>query len=162
MTEPRIDIHHWSCSTHVCCPSCLSFHWYCPACGSGQGRQLPDASITFPSTGGVACSACGLTGLITLLGWHPTTQLQQAFDLPAAQRPQGSQKRLSLHQWANADPAIRKRLHGSSAAQIAAIYRRQGRQPQRAPDGSRPLIYTHSELIAALDLIAPQQGGRRG
>ena len=179
MTEPRIDIHHWSCSIHACCPSCLSFHWYCPACGSGQGRQLPDASITFPATGGVACSECGLTGLITLLGWHPTTQLQQAFDLPAAQRPQppatprqssssSSQKRLPIRQWRRtAEPALRRRLQGVSAEAIGEAHRSRGLEFQyvlqsRYGGGGHHRAYSRSELIAALDLIATQQGGRRG
>lgn len=170
MSEPRIDIHHWSCSTHVCCPSCLSFHWYCPACGSGQGRQLPDASITFPSTGGVACSECGLTGLITLLGWHPTTQLQQAFDLPAAQRPQppatprqsggSSQKRLTLREWMKADTSLRRRVRTINNAQlIREAHVRNGCAPSYRGGF---WTYTRSELLAALDRISPQQGGRRG
>jgi len=162
-------IHHWACSTHLCCRECRGFFWHCPACGAGQGRHLPDEHIpTFPATGDVDCSECGLTGLVTLLGWHPANALQQSFELPAAQRPQppqqhrsnGSQRRLTLREWMKADTSLRRRVRAvNNAPRIREAHIRNGGTPVYRGGF---WTYTRGELVAALDRIATQQGGRRG
>ena len=171
-------IHHWSCSAHVCCQECRSFYWHCPSCGTFQGRRLPDDGISFPTTGTLECGECAVIGTITLLGWKPATILQQAFDLPAARRPQpepaksrqesasstpqggnSSQKRLTLREWMKADPSIRRRVRAvNNAPRIREAHVRNGCAPTYR---GGLCTYSRSELLAALDLIS-QRGARRG
>jgi hypothetical protein len=171
-------LHHWSGSAFACCASCRGFSWHCPSCGTFQGRRLPDDGISFPTTGTCECIECGVIGTLTLLGWKPAAALQQAFDLPAAQRPQppaksrarqsrttpqdgnSNQKRLTLREWMNADPTIRRRVRAvNNAPRIREAHVRNGCAPTYR---SGFWIYTRAELQAALDLIEQRQrGGRR-
>lgn len=165
-------IHHWDCSLHVCCPRCRSFYWHCPACGTPLGRRLTVKPIEFPSTGACECAECGARGVITLLGWSPAVALQQSFELPAAQSPQppaqsreDRDERLSVNEWRRAaDPALLLRLRGVSAGDIGEAHLRLGgeihHKPTRSWGYGAHQAYTRSELIAALNLIDRQQGGR--
>jgi hypothetical protein len=108
-------------------------------------------------------------GTITLLGWEPSAALQQAFDLPAAQRPQppksrqvggSNQKRLTLREWMKADPTIRRRVRAvNNAPQIREAHVRNGCAPTYRGGF---WTYTRSELLAALDLIDSRRGARHG
>lgn len=164
------SIHHWTLATHLCCAGCRSFYWHCPTCGSAQGRTLADGPISFPITGPIECRECGSEGTATLLGWEPSEQLQQSFDLPAAHRPRppapprqgrsnSGQQRLTLREWMKADASLRRRVQAvNSAPRIREAHIRNGYAPTYRGGF---WTYTRSELLAALDRIS-QRGARRG
>ena len=170
------DIHHWNTAAFLCCSNCRSVYWYCPQCGQEQGRQMPEGPpAIFPVTADFECSRCSAPGTITVLGWSPAEALQQALDLPAAQRPQPpaksrknssrSQQRLPLRQWRRtADPALRRRLQGVSAQVIGEAHRSRGLEFQyvlqdRYGAGGHHRTYSRSELIAALDFLEQEIHG---
>ena len=171
------DIHHWTTSAFLCCSNCRAVYWYCPQCGQEHGRQMPEGPpAMFPVTADLECSRCSTPGTITVLGWSPADALQQALDLPSAQRPQppaksrknsnsnSSQQRLTLRQWRRTtDPALRSRLQGVSAQAIGGAHRSLGLEFQyvtqnRCGAGGHR-IYSQSELIAALDFLEQEADG---
>jgi len=173
-------LHYWSGSAFACCASCRGFSWHCPSCGTFQGRRLPDDGISFPTTGTCECIECGVIDTITLLGWKPAAALQQAFELPAAQRPQppaksrqegasstpqggNNQERLTVNQWRRRrDRDLGRRLQGITAPQIGEAHRSRGLPfTNQSPYGGHH-TYTRAELLAALDLIDSRRGARHG
>jgi hypothetical protein len=60
------------------------------------------------------------------------------------------------------DAALLGRLRGINAQQIRDAHQGLGGAVTHAAGTGSHRSYTRSELIAALDLIATQQGGRRG
>lgn len=177
MPEPHQHqlIHHWTVQAWAHCPECRATSWACPHCGEHQSVGVADG-LTLPVTGEHTCPNCGLRCSVTVIGWHPAAQLEQALAAPAAQHHQltpqqqqqpaqprqgsNGEQRLPLRQWRRtADPVLRSRLQGVSAEAIAEAHRSRGLEFHYGP-GRSYRLYTRSELIAALDLIATQQGGR--
>ena len=152
------SVHHWTAALFACCPGCRKVFWHCPRCGQPQGRRVGDRA-TFPFGPFVdACTECRLEGAFTVLGWSLSAQLESALSAADAVRPEPMGPRRSINEWA-ADPDLASRIRRAGAgvfAQVAAFHRRAGKVPRRAvgtPSPSR-LIYTKTELIAALDYIA--------
>lgn len=162
-------LHRWSVMTWLHCRECREFRWHCPGCGAEQCRELVDNAVP-PVTGAITCTRCRSRGSVTLLGYAPVAQLQDAFDLPAADRPaplqtasSGNQAPISsvpiddvllpLSEWGERDPSLRERLVRANNSRIAAAHRRAGGQTYRAQRGGRPLLYRYSEIIRALDQI---------
>jgi hypothetical protein len=116
-------------------------------------------------------------GTITLLGWKPSEVLQQALDLPAAQRsqppakprqerasstPQGGnsgKERLTVNQWRRRDRDLGRRLQGVTAPEIGKAHLKLGRTFTWAGKGGNR-AYTRAEVMDALEVIARKNGRR--
>ncbi len=183
MPEPHQHqlIHHWTVQAWAHCPECRATSWVCPHCGEHQSVGVADG-LTLPVTGEHTCPNCSLSCSVTVIGWHPAAQLEQALAAPAAQHHQlapqqqqqpaqprqgsNGERRLPIRQWRRrADAALRRRLQGISAEAIGEAHRSRGLEFRYQQWNKYGLIagshrvYTRGELLAALDLIDRLQGG---